>query len=94
MVRGAGRGGFVDDLFAAAEGEGVGGVGRGEAVGFVLDEDVATVAGDVEESLRWGAVEVGVGGVGADAEDDRVEGREFRGGQVGYGDHWWGEADG
>jgi len=38
-------------------------------------------------------VEVGVGGVGADAEDDRVEVGEFVGGEVGYGDHGRGEAD-
>ena len=69
--------GLVDYLLGAAEGEGVGGVGGGEAGGLVLDEDVAAVAGEVDEGLRGGAVEVGVGGVGADAEDDRVEAGEL-----------------
>ncbi len=59
-----------------------------------MDEDVAAVAGEVEEGLRGGAVEVGVGGVGADAEDDGVEVGEPGGGEVGYGDHRRGEADG
>ena len=56
-----------------AEGERVGGVGGGELAGLVLDDDVAAVAGVVEQGLRGRAVEVGVGGVGADAEDDGVE---------------------
>ena len=58
---------LVDYFFTAAEGEGVGGVGRSEVGGLVLDEDVAAVAGEVEEGLRGSAVEVGVCGVGADA---------------------------
>ena len=53
--------------------EGVGGVGGGELGGLVLDDDVAAVAGEVEEGLGGRAVEVGVGVVGADAEDDGVE---------------------
>ena len=40
---------------------------------MVLDDDVAAVAGEVEEGLGGRAVEIGVGVVGADAEDDGVE---------------------
>ena len=64
---------LVDDALAVKL-ERVGSVGGGELVGLVLDDDVAAAAGEVEEGLRGGAVEVGVGVVGADAEDDGVEG--------------------
>ena len=37
-----------------------------------MDDDVAAVAGVVEEGLGGCAVEVGVGAVGADAQDDGV----------------------
>ena len=59
-----------------------------------MDYNVASRAGEVEEGLRGGPVEVGVGGVGADAEDHGVVVGELGGGEVGYGDHGWGEADG
>jgi len=87
-------GGFVYDFFGAADVEGVGGVGGGEVGALVLDQDVAAVAGECEEGLGGGAVAVGVGGVGADAEDDRVEVGEVGGCEVGYGDHRRGKADG
>ena len=79
-------GGFVDDDFGAAEGEGEGRVGGGELGGLELHDDVAAVAGEVEEGLCGGTVEVGVGVVGADAEDDGVVLGEGGGGEVGDGE--------
>ncbi len=86
-------GGFVDDALVVV-GEGVGGVGGGELGGLVLDDDVAAVAGEVEQGLGGRAVEVGVGVVGADAEDDGVELREVGGGEVGDLEDGGREADG
>ena len=87
--------GFVYNLFGvAAKGEGIGGVSGGELVGLKLDEDVAAVAGVIEERLGGCAVEVGVGGVGADAEDDGGELREVGGGEIGDGEDGGGEAEG
>ncbi len=59
-----------------------------------MDYNIASRACPVQQGLGGGAVEVGVGGVGANAEDDGVEVREGGGSEVGYGDHRWGEADG
>ena len=87
--------GFVYNLFGvAAKGEGIGGVSGCELRGLELDEDVAAVAGVVEEGLSGRAVKVGVGGVGADTEDDRGVLSEIGGGKVGYGEDRRGEAEG
>ena len=59
-----------------------------------MNDYVAAVAGVVEEGSRGDAVEVGVGVVGADAEDDRVKFCEVGGGEVGYGEDGRGEVDG
>ena len=66
-------GGLVDYLFAGGEGEGIGGVFGGEVGALVLDEDIAAVACEVQKGMGEGSMEFGVGGVGSDAKDDRVE---------------------
>ena len=77
---------FLDDVVGGVSGERVG-EGRGggvEAAGVVLGNDYAACGGIVEEGFGAGAGEFGVGGVGADAEEDGVvllqvgEGEIFR----------------
>ena len=72
---------LFDDTFCSCERQGVGAVVVIVLGALVLDDDGATVA-DVLEETVVGGLELGACGVGADAEDDGVEAGEVAGGDV------------
>ncbi len=73
---------FFDDLLGiAGESEGVGAVVVVVLLGLVLDDDGAAGFCVVEETVVEG-LQLGTGGVGADAEDDGVVLGEIAGGDV------------
>ncbi len=67
------RGRLVDDLFGVTQSHGIGSIRGGELSRLVLDNNVAPITGEVEQGLRGSPVQLGMGVVGADAEDDAVE---------------------
>ncbi len=87
-------GGLVYDLFGGSEVERERRVGRGEVGDLVLDDDVAAVAGEVEQGLCGSAVKIGVRVIGADAEDDRVELSQTRRREIGERKFRDGKSDG